>query len=285
MNKRMIALLMLAFLAAQACDIVNSFKHDDVVVAKVGRNRLYLSDLERYIPDGSSPGDSARIARNFIDSWAVEHVFVKSAEKYLSKEELNVESELEDYRKSLLRYRYEQRYINANLDTAITASQIREWYDAHQESFNLVRPILKVRFVDIMKGSPNEAEILDKLSADEPQLIHDLDSLAYSSALSFKDLSDRWTDAAELAKDFGTDWRTLIGQIKGKVVKIESEGDVKAAYVFDMQKDGVAPIEFCAETIRDNILSERKRALLVNLEQDLLTSARENKDFTIISKE
>lgn len=284
MNKRTIVLLLLALVAAEACNIVDSFKHDDLVVARAGRDRLYLSQLRDYIPDGTSPEDSAKIATGFINAWAVEHLYVKSAEKLLSKEELDVGKELEDYRKSLLRYRYEQRYINANLDTAITAGQLQGYYDSHKENFILPRPILKARFVDLIKGSRNGEEIMDKLSAEDPTTVQSLDSLAYS-ALSYKDLSGRWTDAAVLAKEFGTDWETMMGRMKDRLIKFEGEGNVKAAYVFAVQKDGTAPLEYCAENIRDNILSERKRALLSSLEQDLLTEARKNKDFVIISNE
>ena len=48
--------------------------------------------------------------------------------KKKEKAKKGVDKELEAYRRSLLRYRYEQRYINDRLDTLITPAQLEEYY-------------------------------------------------------------------------------------------------------------------------------------------------------------
>ena len=256
-------------------------------MAKVGGERLYRSELSSYIPDGTSPEDSAAIALQYINSWATGHLFQRTAEARLSKEEKNVDKELEAYRRSLLRYRYEQRYINDRLDTLITPTQMEEYYNSHAASLELARPIMKVRFVDIMTDSPNHDEILEKLPSEGGQDLNDLDSLAYVSALRFFDSSDRWMDAAVLAREFGTDWPTMLSKLKDKYIifNYEDRGQTRAAYVFAVQYKGQAPIEFCRNSIRDNIFSERKRELLNNLEQDLLKNAQDKKELIIYENE
>jgi len=275
----------LAFLCG--CNIISSLVHDDQVVARVGGERLYLSELKSYIPAGTSPEDSTAIALQYINSWATEHLYLKTAEARLSKEEKNVDKELEAYRRSLLRYRYEQRYINDRLDTLITQQQLEEYYKAHAASLELARPILKVRFVDIMTDSPNYDEILAKLPSEGGQSLKDLDSLTYVSAPRYFDSSDKWMDAAVLAREFGTDWSTMISKIRDRYIifNYEDRGETRAAYVFSIQSKGQAPLEYCIASIRDNILSERKRELLKNLEQDLLKNAQDKKDFIIYKNE
>ena len=44
---------------AGACTLVSNMVHDDEVVARVGKAKLYKSDLEKVIPDLISPEDSA----------------------------------------------------------------------------------------------------------------------------------------------------------------------------------------------------------------------------------
>lgn len=280
-------LLTIACIALSGCNLISSIVHDDQVVAKVGGERLYRSELSSYIPDGTSPEDSAAIALQYINSWATGHLFQRTAEARLSKEEKNVDKELEAYRRSLLRYRYEQRYINDRLDTLITPTQMEEYYNSHAASLELARPIMKVRFVDIMTDSPNHDEILEKLPSEGGQDLNDLDSLAYVSALRFFDSSDRWMDAAVLAREFGTDWPTMLSKLKDKYIifNYEDRGQTRAAYVFAVQYKGQAPIEFCRNSIRDNILSERKRELLNNLEQDLLKNAQDKKELIIYENE
>ena len=279
--------LTLACIVLSACNVISSIVHDDQVVARVGSERLYRSELDKYIPGGSSPEDSAAIARQYINSWATGHLFQKTAEDRLSKEEKNVDKELEAYRRSLLRYRYEQRYIGDRLDTLITEAQLEEYYKAHAAALELPRPILKVRFVDIMSDSPNYDEILEKLPSEGGQDLKDLDSLAYLSAPRFFDSSDAWMDAAVLAREFGTDYSTMLGKLKDKYIifDYDDRGETRAAYVFAIQYKGQAPLEYCRNTIRDNILSERKRTILDNLEQDLLKNAQDKKDFIIYENE
>jgi len=272
---------MVATLSLGSCTIIESFVHDDQVVAKVGKHKLYKSELERYIPDNIPPEDSTKLASQYIKSWATDLLYVSTAEEELSKEELNLKKELEEYRNSLLKYRYEQSYINSNLDTSITRSQLKTYYDEHQDLFELHRPILKLRYVDIMKESPNRDEIMDKISSDAGSERRDFDSLAFASSLKYLDYSNTWMDSGLLAREFGMDFATLQGKLKDKLIVYEPEGsgDVRIAYIVEMLSKGVAPLEYCAPTIRENILSERKRDLLLNLEQDLLTKAQENKDF------
>ncbi len=275
--------LLLALTVLCSCTAVSSIVHDDEVVAKVGKDKLYRSELQRFIPASSTPKDSAALAARYINSWAMDRLYVKVAEEQLSKSEIDVSEELEAYRLSLVKYRYEQRYISDRLDTLVTDAQISDYYLSHQDDFVLQRPVLKVRFVDVMKDSPNKDHVLKMLSSDEYDEFHRADSITVSSALRYFDNSDVWMDARDLASEFGVDYSEMLSAMKDKMIKIEPEGrgDLLAAYVCDIQRSGVAPLEFCTQQIRDIILSARKHALVKGLERDLLETALENRQFVI----
>ena len=283
MTKKILLPLLLAGLAASGCNTISSLVHDDQVVAKVGGYKLYRSQLSDYLPDGITPEDSVNLSMRYIRSWATELLYLKVAEEQLSKGELDVTPELEDYRRSLLKYRYEQRYINDRLDTLITPRQMEAYYAEHQSAFTLERPIMKVRFVSILKDAPARKEVLRCLGSTDPGDQRLLDSLTFSSALRYFDSSDRWMDAAVLAREFGTDYATMLSRLKDDRIEMDApdRGDIRVMQVFDIRRSGVAPIEYCADGIRDNILSQRKRDLLDKLEQDLLTDAMDSKNFVI----
>lgn len=278
----MIILVCSAALAA-SCNIISSFKHDDDVVARVGKYRLYRSELASYIPEGLSAEDSLSLASGFIHSWAKDKLYLEMALAQLDKKEMDVSRELEDYRESLLKYRYEQRYVNDRLDTLVTDDQIERYYNEHQEIFVLPRPIMKVRFVDVLKDAPGAGELLAKISSSKSEDLYVADSLARTAALRYIDGSDRWMDSAVLAREFGTEYSTLMSWIRGNSVTQESteRGDIKYMYICDIRRNGIAPIEYCTPLIRDNILSARKRDLLSGLERDLLENARGKKTLVI----
>ena len=273
--RKTLSLLLAALSVLSSCTVISSVVHDDEVVARVGKDKLYRSELQRFIPPSASPQDSAALAARYIDSWATDRLYVKVAEEQLSKSEIDVSAELEAYRLSLVKYRYEQRYISDRLDTLVTDAQISEYYMSHQDDFVLQRPVLKVRFVDVMKDSPNKDHVLKMISSDEFDEFHRTDSITVSSALRYFDNSDVWMDARDLAAEFGVDYPQMLSAMKDNMIKIEPEGrgDLLAAYVCDIKQ--------VAAEIRDILLSARKHALVKGLERDLLETALENRQFVI----
>ena len=280
-------ILVLLPLLLCSCNAISSLIHDDEVVARVGRTKLYKSEVERFIPNMIPAEDSIRLAEQYINTWAMDLLYLDVAETQLTKEELDVTADLEDFRRSLLKYRYEQRYINDRLDTLITEDQIRQYYTAHAEDFELKRPVLKVRFVDVMKDSPNIDAILKMMSSMEYDDIQRADTLAKSTALRWFDSADTWMDAGELAKSFGLDWESMLSHLKGDMIRYEPEDrtDLMAAYVVEIQRKGTAPLEFVSERIRDILMSARKHDLMNSLERDLLQNALESKKFVIYENE
>lgn len=277
------AVASLLLLTAVSCEMASSLVHDDQPVARVGKENLYRSEIEGRIPGMMSPEDSAGFAERYIRLWAMDRLYADVAEKQLSKAELDVSAELESYRRSLLRYRYEQRYLNDRLDTLISDRQISDYYEAHEADFALREPLMKIRFVDIMKDSPDLDEILALMSSDGHGDLVRADSLARVSALRYFDNSGSWMSASDLARYFGTSASEMLDAMDEDMIIIEPEnrGDVLAAYVCDMVESGAAPLEYCTPVIRDIILSNRKHELLAALERDLLDEALDSKQFVI----
>lgn len=280
---RKILICGIALLTLSSCRAISSLLHDDDVVAEVGRHRLYRSDVASLIPDGTSEEDSLRLALQYINSWASDLVFLDIAENQLSKDELDVTSELEDYRRSLLKYRYEQRYINERLDTLVSDDQIDEYYQDHIDNFVLEVPIVKARFLRIASDSPNLGVIKKKMSSSSLEDLAYADSLSYFSAVKYTDFRDRWIDMVSLSREFGIDYAELLSSMKNGFIEMEDDyGKTNVAFVADFIQAGeIAPVDYCRERIRNIIISVRKQILVSDLERDLLTDARDKGRFKV----
>ena len=191
--------------------------------------------------------------------------------------------ELEEYRRSLLKYRYEQLYVNERLDTAVSSTVIEEYYEAHKDKFVLERPVIKARFVHISADSPSLKPIRKLMSSDEANDLIEADSIAFSSAVKFTTWTNEWIDVAVLAREYSMDHSALMARMNKRWIEdTDTTGYVRLTYVSDMmQKGQVAPVEYCQDNIKNIIISSRRQALLQNLEQDLLKDALANKDFII----
>lgn len=278
-----IAILGIVLPALMSCKTISSFLSNEETVAQAGNARLYRSELNALIPSGIREEDSVRLARQYINAWALEQLFLTIAEQQLSKTDKDVTRELEDYRKSLLKYRYEQLYVNERLDTAVSEDNVEAYYASNANKFELQRPILKARYLRISSDSPVLPKIRKKMSSDQVQDLMDADSLAYYSALKFTTWGNRWIDAASLAREFGTDYVSVMSSIKGGWVEMtDSTGITNVAYISEIVREGgLAPLEYCTPQIKDMIISTRKQALVTGLEQDLLKDAREKGQFVI----
>lgn len=266
-----------------SCRTISDFLHDDEAVAQVGQVKLYRSEIDKVIPKGISTEDSLRLAQQYINSWASDMVFVNIAEEQLSKAEKDVTKELEDYRKSLLKYRYEQLYVNERLDTSVTEDKVEEYYNAHLDKFILGRPVVKARYLNIYADSPNLEPIRKRMSSDEASDLMEADSIAYISAMEFATWENKWIDIIILAREFELDYNILLANMKkGWMEHKDTLGNMHLAYISDLIMDGEqAPIEYSTPVIKDMIISARKQNLVINLEQDLLKDARENGKFVI----
>ena len=278
-----IAIIGVVLPALVSCRAISSLLSDDEAVAEVGTAKLYRSELNALIPKGMNPDDSVLLAKRYINTWALDQVFLTIAEQQLSKSEKDVSKELEDYRKSLLKYRYEQLYVNERLDTSVSEDRIEAYFEANPNKFELQRPVVKARYLRIASDSPALPKLRKKMSSDDVQDLVDADSLAYSSALKFTTWGDRWIDVAVLAGEFGTDHVSLTSSIKSGWVEMQdSTGVMNLAYISEIIRAGrTAPMEYCVPQIKDMIISARKQALITGLEQDLLKDAREKGQFVI----
>jgi hypothetical protein len=208
---------------------------------------------------------------------------MEMAQQQLSKNEKDVSKELEAYKASLLKYRYEQRYINERLDTTVTDEEIETYYNKHSDKFKLEVPIVKARFLSIMDDSPNLEIIKRKMGSVKVNDLVEADSLAFSSALKYSDYSDKWIDVITLAREFGTDYVTMLSKMSNSYIDIpDNHGNEDIAYISRMMRAGeIAPLEYCTDRIRDIIISTRKHALISTLERELLNNAREKENFVI----
>ena len=281
--RRVLTLAVIGIVLLSSCRAISSLLHDDEVVAQVGDVKLYRAELDALIPKGISAEDSTGLARQYINTWASDLVYVKIAEQQLSKSEKDVSRELEEYRTSLLKYRYEQLYVNERLDTAVTDDMVDEYYTAHSDKFVLKRPLLRARYLNIATDSPALKQLRKMMKSSDPLALVEADSIAYSSALKFTTWNNEWIDAAVLAGEFGTDYNSMIASISGGWIETKDTlGYTKLAYVPEIIRKGeLAPVEYSTPVIKDMIISARKQALISSLEQDLLNDARENGNFVI----
>ena len=136
-------------------------------VAHLGDAVLTMEELRERIPNNISAEDSAALAQEIIQSWLKDALVLQEAEKMSDEEKLAVERRIEDYRKSLLIYSFEQDWIKKNMDTVVTDEQIRAYYDANTASMKVNEHFLKLKYCSLPEKSKDVKNMATAFASDD----------------------------------------------------------------------------------------------------------------------
>jgi len=264
-----------------ACSLF-SFKTKPDVIAEVNKNQLLISDIEALIPSGLPREDSLAMLNQYINTWALAHLMEAKAQKELPKEQRDVSQSLEEYRRSLLVYRYEKSYVETRIDTIITPAELQKMYLDNSELFTLSEPIVKVRYVKIALSSPYLERVRSLYRTRLIEETYQLEQMVHSSAEKYEVYGNRWINASTLSRDLPVSTDEVIRSIDRGY--LECADNFFAYYVafFDVTRAGaIGPIEYQEMAIRNLILGRRKQDLLKKLEKDILEEGWRTKQLKV----
>jgi len=268
-----------------SCQLVDRLFNGDVL-ARSGKDVLYSREVLDLLPKGCSPEDSAHIIRQYIDSWATRCLLLDQAENRLSKEERNIDRELEELRTHLLVYRYEMLYVDSKLDTMITGQECQDYYQENPQNFISDTYVITCRYVGISLSSPNLQVVKKLFFSDGQDDLEELKKVCYSSADKFFCYDD-WISLEDISRELGQSLSHCEDILNGSDrIIIERDGTLQMVYVTAKVSPGqVSPFSYCREKIEDIILSRRKQELLTNLERNLLNEAKSSGKLIIYKSE
>ncbi len=253
------------------------------IVARAGDAEL---DRESFAAGFASNGlvkDSVYNAHKSIEAWAVEALFYQEALSRLNKDELMIDKQVEDYRKSLVNYIYQSKMIEANLDTVISNEEIESYYNDHRDNFILRDNILKVNYIKVPVQAPGLAKIRKLIPSAQAKDKEMLEQLCNQNAESFFMNDSTWLFLEDIKKEMPAlkeqpDYSLTPGR------QLEFEDDQYFYYlkVKDVKvKNAYSPINFERQNIRKFILNNRKTQLVSQYKQSLLEKAKAEKTFTV----
>lgn len=121
---KQIVIGLIVFLTLFSCQTSNG---DDKIVASIYDKVLYQSDLQGVVYEGISRSDSIVKTKAFINNWICQQLVLHQAEENLKKSGIDVSKQVEDYRNSLIIYKFETQYLEKNLDTVVSELEISNY--------------------------------------------------------------------------------------------------------------------------------------------------------------
>lgn len=280
MRIRVLFILLLGVFLTSCDNIFSTRKNEPL--AKVGSQTLYMSDVENMFPKNARSGrDTNNLLKGHIESWVKQQLLLQLAEDNLSTEMQNdISKQVEDYRTSLLVYRYEQMYVEQRLDTIISEKEYEDFYNVHKQTMVLSNPIVKVLFIKLKKNSPYLDKIKKLYTSTKPEDMTTVQNLCMQVAIKYDYFNEKWIEFDVLTKELPSTKKSYEEMVKTKKrIEVEDQGDIYLVAVRDYKSRGtIAPLEYEEENIKSLILNKRKQEMMIDLEERvLLDAAKENR--------
>ena len=77
---------------------------------------------------------------------------IKEAERMLEESQKDIDQMVQEYRNSLLTHKVDQFYVDKNIDTLFTDTQIADYYNQNKADFILDKTLVKARIVRIPRS-------------------------------------------------------------------------------------------------------------------------------------
>lgn len=258
-------------------------QNDEKVVASVNDVNLTESELLYHLPEGLSEEDSLKFVESYTDKWIQEQVVYQKAMEVLPENSQNVDFQLEEYKRSLLIYTYEQYYIQDRLDTAVPMAEIQAYYDENYEDFILKDYIVKAVYAKYTENTPDLESVNQwyKLKQEEDWI--NFQSHANLYCVKFFNDTSNWVFFDDVLNEIPlTDINKETFIRKKKSITFEDEGMVYYLNIIDSKlQDEVSPVEFEYDKIRGIILNIRMNELRKELKNELYKDAQSANIITI----
>lgn len=271
------------FIASCTRTTENQTVKEGTVIAKVNDAALYSSQLKNLTPKFITRSDSTALVQSYINKWANNEVFYQQALNYLNEDELNVEEELENYKKDLIRYKFELKLIEEKLDTIVTDAQIEEYYNANSQNFLLKHNIVKVLYIKTPLTIPNFDKFKKLCYSTVPKDQEQLKSLCIQYANNYYMNDNTWLMFDDLKKE--------INQLKevpeynitpGKTFEFTDNISFYFLKIIEVKtKNTLSPLNFEKNNIKNMLLNTRKQQLINSVKKDFIDKAKADKQLQI----
>ncbi len=246
-------------------------RHRAGIVAEVEGQTLYEDELTR-VTYGLAPEDSARVAEQYIQDWAINILQYEQASSAGSE---RIEQLVADYRKQLYRQAYEQMLVQRYMPKHIDDTLIASFYAGHQQQFILRENIVKGILIILPSGAPMQDKLKKWLEKPNEEHLENIEKYAYRYATGYELFLDTWKTNNQLLLRLPTDEKTLNAELKHHtVIEMSDSTQVYWLQVADKHFAGdLMPLDYATSDIRNILLKEREISFLQQRRHELYQDA------------
>ena len=245
------------------------------VLASMDGHLLHRAEVEQLIPRGASSADSLLLAESYVKKWVKEQLVYEVAERNLSNEKAEIDQLVEDYRRSLIRYRYQERLVDERLKTDISESDKQQFYEENPKLFTLEQGLIKGLFLKIPVDAPGLTDVKKWYKSSDEAALEKIEKYSVQNATIYEYFYDKWVDFDEVMDNIPIYVSDPATFLKGH--KQVEATDSSYCYLLNIAEYLVPgqtePYESASPRIVEMLVNQRKVDFLRKFEDELYNDA------------
>lgn len=244
--------------AAMACFLLygcQAFekKQQSGAAVELNGHYLYRSTLDS-LTLGMNSEDSLRAAQQYIRQWAQDILLYDAT---MSHTNAQIETMVEDYRRTLYAQACEERLVDKRMSKTITDSTVLALYQQMPERFKLDESIMKGMLVVVPSDAPNIQKLRQWMAA---QSLDKIEKYAYQNASGYELFTEQWKTTTEIIRLVPMERADLENRLKGtNHIEVADSSKIYLLQITDKNMRGEAmPVEYARPQIEQIILNARR---------------------------
>lgn len=281
---RLITYLFFISIAFTACNKASTEEESqEKLIASLGTDKLTESEYKESLIHADTKADSIAFAKKLIDDWVLETLLYQEALTKLEPQEIDVEKQVNEYKKQLINYIYETKLIENNLDTVVSYEEIQDYYNDNIDNFVLKDNIVKVNYFKVPIQSKEISKLKKLVYSNTDKDKQQLEELCMQNAESYFLNDSLWLLLDGIQRDIPAMKGPLeYNVVRGRIIEF---ADAEAYYYLKIKdvkiKNSASPLSFEKANIKTFIVNSRKIKLIQAYKQQLLEKAKANKTFKV----
>jgi len=251
---------------------------DRVLLAKVGDEVVYLDEALQGMPQGLSGKDSTLFVQQFLKSRVKDLLLYEKAVKNIPQSQ-EMEDLVENYRRSLIIYEYQQQVLNEKMQTEISESEMLDFYKSNSRRFVTEHNLVKGIFIKISKNALDLEKLKQVYKNSSTESIEKVEKYCVQNAGQVEFFYDKWISFDDIMDKIPYSISNRSDFLKTRSTLDVVEKDYCYLLYIDeyVLSGNTAPFEYVRDNVRNVMINSKKSAFLNQFEQNLFKEAESKK--------
>ncbi|MDR2775062.1 MAG: peptidyl-prolyl cis-trans isomerase [Tannerella sp.] len=275
--KQNFSLILYVFLFS-TCGNPGAKKASGDVLVRVNDRIFTREDVVRRLPEGISSADSLIRAETIIKKWVIDALIDEAAYQNIGDDKAEIDKLVNDYRRSLMRYRYQERIIRDKVSAAINEPDQLKYYEENSQQFILSENLIKGLFIKVPVDAPGLENVRKWYMSDSEESLEKIEKYGIQNAIIYDYFYDRWVNFDEVMAKIPHHISNLTQFLRtNKHLEISDDTHVYFLNISDKLPAGSkAPFDYVKLQIQEVLVNRRKIDYLRMFGENLYRDAVKN---------